>query len=166
MEEIGPINVSIAGDGDTLLEIAPLWKTTDRGREMRNLPQEQTNQTKEDSKGSYSSSTPSAESKSKLDQNPVDEWATSDGSKSWYYNLDPLARLIGKANESTIIIDGEQHTALIDSGVQVTTITVDLVNKLRLPIYGLQTLLNFRGMGGGKSLITWVYRSNIGNPGN
>ena len=34
--------------------------------------------------------------------------------------------------------------------MQVTTITVDLVNKLKLPIYGLQTLLNFQGMGGGK----------------
>ena len=42
-----------------------------------------------------------------------------------------------------------QCTALIDSGVQVTTITIDLVNKLKLPIYGLKTLLNFRGMGGG-----------------
>ena len=68
---------------------------------------------------------------------------TSNGSKNWYYNPDPLARLIGRSNESTIIIDGEQHTALIDSGAQVTTITVDLVNKLKLPIYGLQTLLNF-----------------------
>ena len=76
-------------------------------------------------------------------QNPLDAWATSDRSKSWYYNPDLLARLIGKANESTIIIAGEQHTALIGLGVQVTTITVDLVNKLRLPIYGLQTLLNF-----------------------
>ena len=38
MEEIGPINVSIAGDWDTLLEIAPLQKTTNRGREIGNLP--------------------------------------------------------------------------------------------------------------------------------
>ena len=66
-----------------------------------------------------------------------------------YYNPDPLARLIGKSNESTIIIDGKQCTALIDSGVQVTTITIDLVNKLKLPIYGLKTLLNFRQYGGG-----------------
>ena len=87
------------------------------------------------------------------EQNPVDAWATSDGSKNWYYNLDLFARLIGKSNESTIIIDGEQHMALIDSGVQVTTITV---NQLKLPIHGLQTLLNFRGMGGGKSLITSI----------
>ena len=42
-----------------------------------------------------------------------------------------------------IIIDDNQCTALIDSGAQVTTITIDLVNKLKLPIYGLQTLLNF-----------------------
>ena len=74
---------------------------------------------------------------------------TSNKTRDQYYNPDPLARLIGKSNESTIIIDGKICTALIDSGAQVTTITIDLVNKLKLPIYGLQTLLNFRGTGGG-----------------
>ena len=68
---------------------------------------------------------------------------TDSGTQDQYYNPNPLARLIGKYNESTIIIDGKQCTALIDSGVQVMTITVDLVNKLKLPIYGLKTLLNF-----------------------
>ena len=75
--------------------------------------------------------------------------AIDNRTRDQYYNPDPLARLIGKSNESTIIIDGKQCTALIDSGEQVTTITVDLVNKLKLPIYELKTLLNFRGTGGG-----------------
>ena len=61
-----------------------------------------------------------------------------------------MARLIGKANESTIILDEEKYTAFIDSGAQVTNVTVDLVKKLGLSIYGLNTLLNFWGMGGGR----------------
>ena len=93
-------------------------------------------------------STPESDSESK--QDPIDAWAASVGSKSRYYNPDPLVRLTGKSNESTIIIDGEKHTALIDSRAQVTTITTDLVNKLKLPIYGLHTLLNFQGTGGGR----------------
>ena len=109
------------------------------------LPQEQTDRTTGESNRDNDSTTPTAKSntKSQSEQNPVDAWATSDESKNWYYNPDLLARHIGKSNESTIIIDGEQHMALIDSGAQVTTITVDLVNKLKLPVYGLQTLLNF-----------------------
>ena len=70
----------------------------------------------------------------------IDVWATSHGSKNRYYILDPLVRLIGKSDEITIIIDGKRYMALIDSGAQDTTITVDLVNKIKLPIYGLQTL--------------------------
>ena len=95
--------------------------------------------------GMKNNTTSTAESNAKLQsrQNPVDAWANNDGSKNRYYNPDPLVRLIGKSNESIIIIDREQHTTLIGSDVQVTTITVDLVNKLKLPIYGLQTLLNF-----------------------
>ena len=56
-------------------------------------------------------------------------WARSVGSRSRYYNPDTLARLIWKANESTIVIDGQKHIALIDSGAQVTTITAELVKK-------------------------------------
>ena len=90
-----------------------------------------------------------SDSKPQSRRDSIKSGATSNKTREQYYNPDPLARLIGKSNESTIIIDGNQCTALIDSGAQVTTITIDLVNKLKLPIYGLQTLLNFRGTGGG-----------------
>ena len=116
------------------------------GRHSRtSSPQEQTDRITWKSNRDNDSTTQTAKPNAKLqsEQNPVDAWATGEGSKNQYYNPDPLARLIGKSNESTIIIDGKQYTALIDSGAQVTTIMVDLVNKLRLPIYGLQTLLNF-----------------------
>ena len=107
------------------------------------LPWEQTVRTKGESYKDDESTTPTAGPKVKLEQNPVDVWATGEGSENQYYNPDPLARLIGRSNESTIVLDGEQYTALIDSGVQVTTITLELVRKLGLPIYGLKTLLNF-----------------------
>ena len=90
-----------------------------------------------------------SDTKSQPRQDSIETRATSHKTKDQYYNPDPLARLIGKSNESTIIIDGKQCTTLIDSGAQVTTITVDLVNKLKLPIYELKTLLNFKGTGGG-----------------
>ena len=32
-----------------------------------------------------------------------------------YHNQDPLLRLIGPANEATIIVEGQQFLALIDS---------------------------------------------------
>ena len=37
-----------------------------------------------------------------------------------YHNPDPLLRLIGPANEATIIIEGQQFLALIDSGAQLS----------------------------------------------
>ena len=113
------------------------------------LPQKKADGTTGKSNGNESKSTPNSES----DTKPQSRWdsietrATNNKTRDQYYNPDPLARLIGKSNKSTIIIDGKQCTALIDSGAQVTTITIDLVNKLKLPIYGLKTLLNFRGMG-------------------
>ena len=108
-------------------------------------PQKQTDRTTGKSNRDESNSTSTTESDTKLQsrQDPIETRATDDKTRDQYYNPDALARLIGKSNESTIIIDGKQCTALIDSGAQVMTITVDLVNKLKLPIYGLKTLLNF-----------------------
>ena len=51
-----------------------------------------------------------------LGRNSIETRATSNSSRDQYYNPDPLARLIGKSNESTIIIDGKKCIALIDSG--------------------------------------------------
>ena len=38
-----------------------------------------------------------------------------------YHNPDPLLRLIGLANEATIIVEGQEFPALIDSGAQLST---------------------------------------------
>ena len=37
-----------------------------------------------------------------------------------YHNLDPLFRLAGEANEFTVIIDGQEARALLDSGSVVS----------------------------------------------
>ena len=43
--------------------------------------------------------------------------------KSNYYNPDPMVRLIGEVNESTIRVDNYLVKALIDSGAQVSMMT-------------------------------------------
>ena len=40
-----------------------------------------------------------------------------------YHNPDPLFRLIGEANESNIILDGNKAKPLIDSGAQISPIS-------------------------------------------
>ena len=129
------------------------------------LCQKKANGTAGKSNGNESKSTPSSESdtKSRPRQDSIETRATAQKTKDQYYNPDPLARLIGKSNESMIIIDGKQCTALIDSGAQVMTITIDMVNKLKLPVYGLKTLLNFRGMGGRTYSLSWIYWCNNGD---
>ena len=103
-------------DGVIYQEIVHHQKTTSGGRStLKNLLSwEQTDRATGESNRNEDSTTPTAKSNAKLQskQNPVDAWATSDESKNWYYNLDPLARLIGKSNESTIIIHGEHHTTI------------------------------------------------------
>ena len=66
-----------------------------------------------------------------------------------YHNPDPLLRLIGPANEATIIIEGQEFKALIDSGSQLSTISESLVTALELPVHKLNTLIEAEVSGGG-----------------
>ena len=52
-----------------------------------------------------------------------------------YHNPDPLLRLIGPANEATVIVEGQKLPALIDSGAQLSTMSEALVQALKLPIH-------------------------------
>ena len=45
-------------------------------------------------------------------------------SSSKFLNPDPWARLIGRANEEKILVNGNTVTALLDTGSQVTHISV------------------------------------------
>ena len=66
-----------------------------------------------------------------------------------YHNPDPLLRLIGSANEATIIVEGQQFLALIDSGAQLSTMSELLVQALKLPIHKLNNLVEAEVSGWG-----------------
>ena len=51
-----------------------------------------------------------------------------------FLNSDPIACLVGHSNEAPVILDGERMTALIDSGVQVSSISSQFCEDLTLQI--------------------------------
>ena len=67
---------------------------------------------------------------------------------SCYHNPDPLCRLIGPNNEVKVIVNDEQVTALVDSGAQISAVSMALAKHHGLPICQLQQLLDFEGFGG------------------
>ena len=58
-----------------------------------------------------------------------------------YHHPDPLLRLIGLANDATIIVEGQRFLALINSGAQLSTMSESLVQALKLPVHKLNTLI-------------------------
>ena len=66
-----------------------------------------------------------------------------------YHNLDPLLRLIGLANEATMIVEGKRFLALIDSGAQLSMMSESLVQALKLLVPKLNTLIEAEASGGG-----------------
>ena len=74
---------------------------------------------------------------------------TIDNSKSTkFLNPDPLARLIGRANEEKITVNGNTVTALLDIGSQVTHISLDYCQAMGIPINPIEQLVNIGGAGG------------------
>ena len=65
-----------------------------------------------------------------------------------YHNPDPLLRLVGEPNESEVFIDDRKVAALIDSEVQLSSITISLAKMLELEIRSLKTILDLEGTGG------------------
>ena len=49
-------------------------------------------------------------------------------------NPDPWTRLIGRANEEKIMVNGKSVTALLDTGRQVTHISQDYCQAMGIPI--------------------------------
>ena len=47
-----------------------------------------------------------------------------------YHNLDPLVRVVGEANESNVIVEGQEARALLDSGSQLSAISLAWVKRL------------------------------------
>ena len=56
---------------------------------------------------------------------------------------------MGPANEATIITEGQQFLALMDSGAQLSMMLESLVQALKLPICRLNTLIEAEVSGGG-----------------
>ena len=65
-----------------------------------------------------------------------------------YHHPDPLSRLIGPKNEVKVIVNNEQVTALVDSGAQISAVSMAFAKCHNLPIWQLQQLLDFEGFGG------------------
>ena len=62
--------------------------------------------------------------------------------------LDPWARLIGRANEEKILVNGKSVTALLDTGSQVTHISHDYCQAMGIPIHPITQLVHIEGTAG------------------
>ena len=69
-------------------------------------------------------------------------------SSSKFLNPDPRARLIGRANEEKILVNGNTVTALLDTGSQVTYISLDYCQAMGIPINPIKQLVNIEGSWG------------------
>ena len=65
-----------------------------------------------------------------------------------FLNPDPVACLVGCANEASVVVDSREVTALVDSGAQVSNISAQLCEELDLEIQPLGRLLELEGTGG------------------
>ena len=66
-----------------------------------------------------------------------------------YHNPDPLVRLIGEPNETSVIVENVQVKGLVDLGAQISSISDALAKHLGLEIKNLETLLDLEPTGGG-----------------
>ena len=67
---------------------------------------------------------------------------------SKFLNPDPWARLIGRANEEKIKVNGHTVTALVDTGSQVTHISLEYCQAMGIPINPIDQLVHIEGAGG------------------
>ena len=74
---------------------------------------------------------------------------TIDNNKSTkVLNPGPWTRLIVRANEEKITVNGNTVTALLDTGSQVTHISLDYCQAMGIPINPIEQLVNIEGAGG------------------
>ena len=67
-----------------------------------------------------------------------------------YHNPDPLYRLFGEPNETSVIVENETVKGLIDSGAQISSILDKFAKELNLEVKKLETLLDLEPTGGGQ----------------
>ena len=64
------------------------------------------------------------------------------------HNPNPLFRLVGEVNETTVLVEGQEARALIDSGSQLSSISLAWVKKLNVKPQQLLSILQIEGLGG------------------
>ena len=74
--------------------------------------------------------------------------STDKNNSSKFLNPDPWARLIGRANEERIIVNGNTVTALLDTGSQVTHMSLDYCQAMGIPINPIEQFINTEAAGG------------------
>ena len=73
---------------------------------------------------------------------------TKGAGESRYHNPDPLHQLIGPRNEINVVVNEELVKRLVDSGAQISDISMEFLKRHDLQIFQLQQLLDFEGFGG------------------
>ena len=82
-----------------------------------------------------------------------------------YHNPDPIAWLIGPANKTVVQIEGTPYLALIDSGAQLSALPESLVEKLKLKVHGLNTIIEVEATGGSLVPYTGYVEARLSIPG-
>ena len=72
----------------------------------------------------------------------------SKDTSSKFLNPDPWTRLIGRANEEKITVNGNTVIALLDTRSQVTHVSLDYCQVMGIPIHPIEQLVNIKGAGG------------------
>ena len=66
-------------------------------------------------------------------------------SNAKFLNPDPGTRLIGRANEEKIIVNGKTVSALLDTGSQVTHISLDYCQAMAILVHPINQLAKIEG---------------------
>ena len=65
-----------------------------------------------------------------------------------YHNLGALYRLVGEINESTVLVEDQKTRGRIDSGSQLSPISLAWIKKLKLNPQQLHSVLQIEGFWG------------------
>ena len=74
---------------------------------------------------------------------------------------DVWAKLVGRANEDKIFINGHPVTALLDTGSQVTHVSQDFCLAKDIKIHSINQIVSIVGTEGGTTLNMWgIFKLN------
>ena len=83
----------------------------------------------------------------------------------FFLNPDPITHLVGCSNKAPVIVDGQQMTALVDLGTQVSSVSSQFCKDLALQIQPLGQLLELEGTGGSAIPYLGFVEVNLQIPG-